>query len=144
MSLGEIDDVNVVADTGAVRSGVVGAKDSAFLLLGKRDAQHVGDEVRLDSALFAKFLAATGGVEIAERHKLQPVQLAVPFEYRLEHQLAFAVRVDWLLRSLLSDRHGVRHAVGGCGGAEDKFFHAGLDGGVEQVDTVGDVVAEIF
>ena len=61
VSLGEIDDVNVVADTGAVRSGVVGAKNSAFLLLGKRDAQHVGDEMRLDRALFAHLVPAAEG-----------------------------------------------------------------------------------
>ena len=142
--LGEVDDVNVVADAGAVRSGVVGAKNSALLRLAKRDAQHVGDEMRLDRALFAEFLAATGGVEVAERHKFEPVQFVVPLEQRLEHQFALAVRVDWLLGFLLGDRHGVRHAVGGSGGAEDEFFHTGLNGRVEQVDAVGDVVAEIF
>ena len=36
--LGEIDDVNVVADTGAVWGGVVGAENPSLLLLAKRDA----------------------------------------------------------------------------------------------------------
>ena len=142
--LGEIDDVNVVADAGAVRRGVVGTENPTLLLLAKRNAQHVGDEVRLDPAMFTKLLAATGGVEVAECHELESVQLVVPFEDRLEHQLAFAVRVDRFLRFLLGDRHGVRHAVGGGGGAKNKFFHASLDSGVEQIDAIGDVVAEIL
>ena len=47
MSLGQIEDMNVVANTGAVRGGVVGAEDLDPRAPVLRYLQHTGDEVGL-------------------------------------------------------------------------------------------------
>ena len=94
--------------------------------------------------MLAELLARAGGVEVAEGDELQPVNLLIPLEHLLEHQLGFAVGIDRALRQILGHRHAVGRAVGGAGGAEDELLHAALDGGVEQLEAVGDVVVEVL
>ncbi len=144
MGLREIEDVDVIADAGAVRRLVIGAEDRDMLLLAERDFQDVRNEVRFDAVILAEFFGGASGVEVAQRHVAQAVDFVVPAEHFLEHQLRFAVGIDRALRERLVDRHTLGDAEGGAGGGEDEFFHAGLDHGVEQVHAGRDVVAEIL
>ena len=89
--------------------------------------------MRFNAMMFAEFLAGAGGVEVAERNELQLVNLLIPVEHLLEHQLGFAVRIDGALRQILGHRNSIRRAVGGASGAEDEFLHAAFDGGVGAV-----------
>ena len=100
--------------------------------------------MRLDAMMLAEFFARTGGVEIAEGDELQLVNLLIPVEDLLEHQLGFAVRIDRALRQIFGHRHAIRRAVGRAGGAEDEFLHAAFHGGIEQLEAIDDVVVKIL
>ena len=119
-------------------------KISHVRLLAERDLQHVRNQMRLDAMMFAEFFARAGGVEITEGDELQFVNLLIPDEHFLEHQLGFAVRIDRALRQIFRHRHAVRRAVGRAGGAEDEFFHAAFHGGVGELERVDEVVVKIF
>ena len=54
MGLGEIDDVDVVADAAAVGRRVVGAVDLDRLLLAEGDLEDIRDQVGLDAVVFAE------------------------------------------------------------------------------------------
>ena len=144
MGLGDVDDVDVVADAGAVWRGIIGAEDLAFLGLSEGDLEHVGDQVRLHPVMFAEAFAGPGGVEVAEGDELHAVELVIPLEDLLEHQLGLAVGIHRLLRRGLVDGHAVRRAEGGAGGAEDEFLHPVLLRGVDEVQSARDIVPEIL
>ena len=76
--LRQVDDVDVIADAGAVGRRIIRAENIALRFLAERDLKHVRNEMRLDAMMFAEFFARAGGVEIAERDEFQPVNLLVP------------------------------------------------------------------
>jgi hypothetical protein len=142
--LRQIHDVDVIADARAVRRRIIRAVNLALLRLAERDLEHVRDEMGFDAMMLAELLARAGGIEVAERDELQPVQLLIPLEDFLEHQLGFAVRIDRALRQIFGHRHAIRRAVGRAGGAEHEFLHAARHGGIQQVQPVRDIVAKIL
>ena len=144
VGLREVEDVDVVADAGAVGGLVVGAVDFDMILLAEGDFEDVGDQVGFDPVILAKFLRCPGGVEVAERGEGQAVDFFIPTEHGLEHELRLAVGVDRALGEGFVERHAVGNAEGRAGGGEDEFFDAGLHGHVEEVDAAGDIVAEVF
>ena len=66
MSAGQVDDVDVVANAGSVRSGVIGAKDVTALLLSEGDLEHIRDDVTHFTLALAPVFGGPGGVEISE------------------------------------------------------------------------------
>ncbi len=94
MGLGEIDHVDVIADAGAVRGGVIGAVDFAMFFLAEGDLEHIGDEVGFDAVVFAVLFGGAGGVEVAEGDVFELVDASVPMEHPFEHEFGFAVGVD--------------------------------------------------
>ncbi len=141
---GEIVDVDEIADAGAVRGGELFAVDLDLVLLAERDLEHIRNEVGFDAVILAKLLARTGGVEVAEIDVGEAVNLVVPIQHLLEHELRLAVRVDRLLGQPLVHRDLLRCSVGGASGGEDELLHAALDGSVEEIDAGRDVIAEIL
>src|ERR1019366_6511369 len=131
--LGQVEDVDVIADAGAVGRGVVGAVDFAMRLPAQGDLQHVRDEMRLDAMVLAEPDARAGGVEVAACDELQPVSPLIPQEHFLEHQFRFAIRVDRALEQIFGHGHAVGRAVGGAGRTEDELLHGALHCGVEQL-----------
>ena len=97
-----------------------------------------------DAVVFTKLGAGPGGVEVAEGHEFQAVEVAVPGENPLEHELGLAVGIDRPLRQCLVHGHLFGDAVGGAGGAEDEFPNPMGHTGVEQVDARSHVVAEVL
>src|ERR1700719_4292732 len=73
MRAGEIVHVNVVADAGAIRGGIVGAKDRDVFTLPECDLQREGNQVRLRHMVFAQITGGSGSVEIAQARISQPV-----------------------------------------------------------------------
>src|SRR5581483_5732533 len=144
MGLGQINDVDIIPDAGAVGRGIIGAVNLALGGLAERDFEDVRDEVGFDAMMFAEFLAGAGGVEIAEGDKLEAVDLVIPVQHLLEHELGFAVGVDGTLGQIFGHRDAVGGAVGGAGGTEDELFHFGFDGGVQQLQAVADIIMKIF
>lgn len=62
----------------------------------------------LDAVMLAELGAGTGGIEVAEGHKIEPVEFAIPLQHLLEHELGFAVGVDRPLRQRFVHGHPVR------------------------------------
>src|SRR5438876_1965117 len=131
--LGEVNDVNVVANASAIRRGVIGAEDVALRRLAEDGLEHVGNQMRLDSVVFAEALARTRRVEVTERDELQTVNSLIPLQHLFEHQLRLAVRIDRARRQFFGHRQPLRSAVHRAGGAEHEFFDAGGDGRVQEL-----------
>src|ERR1019366_8119581 len=142
--LRQILDVNIITDAGAVGRGVIRAVNLHLRLLAERHEQHVRDEMRLDAVMLAEFFARAGSVEITERNEFQSVNLLIPQQRLLEHQLGFAVGIDRTLRQIFRHRHAVWRTVSGASRAEDEFLHATFHGGVRQLERVDEVVVEIL
>src|SRR5215831_17367806 len=56
MRVGEIEDVNVIANTGSIRCVVVGSVNFDVWFFTERHLQHSRNQMRLRSMVFAKFL----------------------------------------------------------------------------------------
>lgn len=145
MGLGQIDDVNIITDAGAIGCGIIGAVNVTLFGLTERHFENVRDEMGFDAMIFAEFFTGSGGVEIAEGDEFEAVDLVIPVQHLLEHELGFAVRIDGTLGQILGHWHAVRRIpVGGAGGAEDELFHLHFDGGVQEFQAVADIIVKIF
>src|ERR1700730_3527748 len=98
----------------------------------------------LDAMFFAELFRSPRCVEVTERREAQPVDFAVPAQDFLEGELRFAVWVDWAFGQSLVDRQALGWTENGAGRREDELVHAGRDHGVEQIQTVTDIVPEIL
>src|SRR4029077_2838119 len=94
MRVGEIEDVNVIANTGSIRRVVVGSVNFDVRFFTERHLQHSGNEMRLRSMVFAKSLGSAGGIEVAEANKFDPMNLVVPAQNFLKREFGFAVGTD--------------------------------------------------
>ncbi|MEJ2449009.1 MAG: hypothetical protein P8Y37_13865, partial [Anaerolineales bacterium] len=110
-------DVDVIADAGAVRGGVVGPVDLDPLALSERDLEHKRNEMGFGLMGFALAGESPGGVEIAQGGVAQAEDLAVEGQHLLDHQLGVAVDVGRPQRAVLAEGI-VRGLVDGGGGAE--------------------------
>ena len=78
VGVGQVLDVDVVADAGAVGRRVVGAEDGDVLALAERDLEDERDQVRLGRVVLADRAVVGGaaGVEVAEGGVAQAVGAA--------------------------------------------------------------------
>src|SRR5207302_6743309 len=60
----QVDDVNVVANTGSVRSFIIVPVNFHVRFLTERDLKHVWDQVRLDPVIFAETPRCAGRIEV--------------------------------------------------------------------------------
>src|SRR6516225_1355740 len=86
MRLGEILDMDVVADRRAVRGRVIGAVDLDVGPLSESGLKHERNEVSFRLVAFPDFAVGvgTGGVKITERHRAQTIGLAIPMQCPLD------------------------------------------------------------
>jgi hypothetical protein len=139
VGIGNVQDVDVVANAGAVGSGVVGAENIEIRNEAEGGFKNIGDEVSLDAVGFAALCGGASGVEIAERGVVETGICAIIGEDFFETEFRFAVGIDGIFGMVFGDRNGVRFAIGGGSGREDEFFDAVASDGVEEVDAGGDV-----
>ena len=134
MRLGEVLDMNVVADRRPIRRRVIGSINFDLRPLPERRRQNERDEVRLRLVPFADFALGigAGSIEIAQRHPPQPVGLTIPVERTLDRQLGLAVRVDRQLGQGLADRHLGGSAVGRASRGKDDLVDPSLAHRFEQ------------
>ena len=97
MGLGEVEDVDVVADAGAVWGGVIGAEDVNGILLAEGDFEDIGDEMGFDAMIFAEFFGGSCGVEVAEGGEAEGMDFVIPAEDFFEEEFGFAVGIDGFL-----------------------------------------------
>src|SRR5205814_9591534 len=140
----QIDDVNIVANTGAVRSFIIVAVNFRVPFLIERDLKHVWDQVRLDPVIFAETPRCTGRIEITEGNELQTMNLAVPTQNLFIGQLGFAIRIDWARRRSFVDWHALRWSENRARRRKHDPLYPRCHHGIEQVQTVRNVVAKIF
>jgi len=72
MGVGEILDVDVIADRCAVARRIVGPVDVDRLSGAERDAQDIGDQVRLGVVILAEAAARAGDVEVPQADRTEP------------------------------------------------------------------------
>ena len=117
--IGDIENVDIVADAGAVGSGIVGTENFELWDEAKCGVENLGDEVGFDAMGFAALGRGASGVEIAERGVMDAGVGAIVGEDFFEAQLGFTVRVDGIFGMVFGDGDGVRLTIGGGGGGED-------------------------
>ena len=78
VGVGEIGDVDVVADTGTIRRRVIGAENLHLRLLAEWHLEDVGDDVGFLPVMFAEFLRAASGIKIAEANIGEAVLAVLP------------------------------------------------------------------
>jgi hypothetical protein len=133
---GQILDVDVVADAGAVRGGVILAEDLQLLppagghLEGYRDQMRLG-LMPLTQRPRAGRERRSGHVEVAQTHRAKSVRQAFVGDRHVHGQLGPSVRVGRRHRGVLADRHSGRVAVDRGGGAEHQPWHVG---GADRVE----------
>src|ERR1700687_1296799 len=84
MGAGQITHVNVIADTGAIRGGIVGAEDGDVFTLSERDLQRERNQVRLRHMVLSQIAGGSRGIEIAETGVAQAVNAVKPGEHLLD------------------------------------------------------------
>ena len=139
VGISDIQDVNVVTDTGAVVRWVIGAKDFEVWNNAKSGIENLRNEVSFDAMGLAAIDGCAGSIEITERGEMETGVGAIVGENFLEAELGFAVRIDGILGMILGDGDSVRLAVSGGGGGKDELFYAVAGHGVEKIDAAGDI-----
>ena len=145
MRLSEVVNMNIIPNTGTVRRVVVSAVNLQRISAVRR-CKRQGNQVGLwivELADFAAFIRARV-VELTKRDVAQGVGPVIGFKSILEEQLAGAVRIDRLARSVLPDRNVGGRTVRRTGRRENKMPNTRVHRGVEQDESRFDIVRKIF
>ena len=148
VGVGEVGDVDVIADAGAVGGGVVVAVDADRLAATQGDIQDERDEVGFGLVIFAAADAigtfgGAGDVEIAKGDGAEAVDGVKPLENGFDHQLRFTVGVCRFEARALGDGDGLGLAIDGRGGGKDEAAGTLGDDGLEHGEGGGGVVTEV-
>lgn len=143
---GEVVDVDVVSDAGAVGGGVVGAENGDSFDVTADGHEDAGDKVGFGVVVLADaaIKVTATSVEVAEEDRLEAKGGFAVAEDALEHEFAGAIGVDGILGVRLVHWHGNGVAIGGAGRGEDEAFAGVLLHGFEKGEGAGDVVAVVF
>src|ERR1700722_6934371 len=108
MCLGQVRNVNVVPDAGAVRGGVVLAKDLDVLSPAESDVKNKRDQVRLRLVRLSPAGNRARHVEIAQAGITEAMNTVHPGEHLLHQELRLSVGVGWKKGRILKNRsaHG--------------------------------------
>ncbi len=69
MSLGKVDNVDVIANARTVRRFVIRSENFHGGLFTQRDLENVRNEMRFHAMIFTEPFRSAGGVEITQRNK---------------------------------------------------------------------------
>src|SRR5579863_2841794 len=148
MGFGEVGNMNIVADAGAVGGGVIVAIDADSGAAAESDIEDEGNEMGLGFVGFAAddgaigTLGRAGYVEIAERGTAETVDEGEPGQHALGEELGLAVGVGGSEFCILLNWNDFRLSVDGSGGGEDEPAGAGGDHGFEERKGGSGVIAE--
>src|SRR5271154_3832449 len=147
MSFGEIAYMDVVANAGAIGSGVIMAEDLDVLAQAEGDIEHQGNDMRLGLVRFAARPVGVdhraGDVEVTETGVAQAVDLIDPSEHMFDEKLRLAISIGGLEPGVFADGHAFGVAVNGGGRGEDQPVDLFRDHGFEQAEGGRGVAAEI-
>lgn len=102
--IGQIRDVNVVTNGGAVGRQILVSEYSHFFLGIGRGCKNVRDEVSFGIMILGASLCGAGGVKIAQADRLQTISCVIDFEKTFQSELRPAIRIFRPLRKVFSDR----------------------------------------
>ena len=104
MGLGQVLDVDEIADAAAVAGGEVVAADQDGVALAESGLQHERDQVRLAAAGLAVAAVAVGagGVEVAEDRIAEVIGASVILDQPFGRKLGSAIRHRGNLRRILA------------------------------------------
>ncbi|MNF77725.1 hypothetical protein D3C84_598760 [compost metagenome] len=128
----EIDHVDVIANTGAVRRVVIPTKHGDGFASARGRLQDQWQQVGFRFMAFTQlsFRVGAGGIEVAQAHRFKTVGAVEVFQYLLHHPLAAAIRVDGGLGMFFVDGHVYRVTIDGGGRGKNQVFdlraHHGL------------------
>src|SRR5713101_5859300 len=122
--IGDIEHVDVVAEAGSVRCGVVRAEDIDMGQSTASGVENPRNEMSFDAMMLAAFLGGSGSVEITEGHVLEPGVDLVIRQNLFEYELGFTIRIDGRLPMVFGDGNDFGFAVDSCGGRKNEFLHA--------------------
>src|SRR6267143_4273950 len=137
--IGDIEYVDVIADAGSVRRGIVSAEDVDMRQSTASGIENPGNEMSFHAMMLAAFLGGSGSVEIAEAHVFESGVDLVIRQNLFEYELGFTIRIDGRLAMVFRDGNDLGFAIGGGGGRKNEFLHAVARDGIEQVHTTGHV-----
>ena len=143
---GEVEDMDIVADAGAVGRGVVVAHDVEVGQSAVEGHEGAGDEMGFRIVAFAcfAFRVGTSRVEVAQGRPRDAVRAGVVGQHTLHEHLGLTVGIDGVQLEVFGDGHGLGDAVhGGCAGYHD-IAHTGLAHGFEYVQSAAHIVADVF
>src|SRR5436305_13051608 len=107
MGVGKIDNVNVIANAGAIRRFVIGSENLDMLFFPQCNLEHVWNQMRLTPVIFAELFRCAGGAEITKRNKPEPVNGMVQAENFLAGEIRSALGIDRALRRAFIEWHAV-------------------------------------
>ena len=136
--------MDVVADAGAVRGGVVVAEDGDRLAAALRDLEHQRDEVRLGIVALTARPVGARHVEVSKGDRAEAVGRGLAGDHVVDGQFGGAVGVGRLGGGGLDDRDLFRLAVGGGRGGEHQGAHVRLAHRAEQRHGAADVVLPVL
>src|ERR1700674_2739689 len=139
VGIGDIQHVDVIADAGSVRCGIVRSEDIDMGQSTAGGIENPGNEMSFHAMLLAAFLGCSGCVEIAEGHIFESGIHLVIRQNLFEYELGFTIRIDGRLPMVFRDGNDFGFAIGGCGGRKNEFLYAVARDGIEQVHTTGHV-----
>src|SRR5271154_791422 len=124
MRICDVEDVDVVAHTGAVGRRIVGAENIDGGNRSGGGIQHARNQMRFRAMSLTAFGGSAGGVEVAQRGAVQSSVGAVIGENLFEEQFGLAVRIDGSFAMVLGNRDGFGFAIGGSGRRKNELFDA--------------------
>src|SRR5437016_2434535 len=139
VGIGDIEHVDIVAEAGSVRRGIVSAEDVDMRQSTTGGIENPGNEMSFHAMMLAALLGGSGSVEIAEAHVFESGVDLVIRQNLFEYELGFTIRIDGRLPMVFRDGNDLGFAIGGGGGRKNEFLHAVACDGIEQVHTAGHV-----
>ena len=129
---GQVRDVDVVADAGAVRGRVVVAVQQQLVALPAGHLEDDGDQVAFRAVPLAKPAHRARGVEVPQAGGGKAERLALPRQHQVHRQLGGGVGVARADRRVFGQLPGTRGVVHRAGGGEDQPRRPGGPHGVED------------
>jgi hypothetical protein len=138
MGISDVQNVNVIADAGAIWRWVVRAKDSDVRVASLDSLQGERDEMGFVAAAFTAIAGSASNIEITEGDVIQASVPAVVGEDIFKDEFRFAVGIYGRCTMVLGQGDG-RFAIYCTSGGKDEIADAMAEHGVEKDDAARDV-----
>ena len=144
--IGQVVDVNKIANAGAVGRGIICSEDRHMWTFSESDVEDDRDDVGLGRVVFTErtILGGSTCVEVTKRDKPHSVCRGEVAHGAFAGELGEPVGIDRVLGRVFVDWASLGNAVGGRGAGEDQFGHAHRAHGLEDVDRSYEIVDIIF